>query len=191
MTSPIANLPDKATLVGLYRTMQTIRQCEEELARCHQRGLVHGACHTYVGQEAIATAVCAHLDRDDVIFSTHRGHGHALAKGLDPGAALVFLLAGPATNAATLGVVAGFMGRRVVGVYLASITVFSLCAGWAVNALYDALGGFEGSTILTQHEHLSPLHRIGGALLGLLLLGHIIAILARRGAPPTDTDPAS
>ena len=84
MTSPIANLPDKATLVGLYRTMQTIRQCEEELARCHQRGLVHGACHTYVGQEAIATAVCAHLDRDDVIFSTHRGHGHALAKGLDP-----------------------------------------------------------------------------------------------------------
>lgn len=114
-----------------------------------------------------------------------------LAKGLDPGAALVFLLAGPATNAATLGVVAGFMGRRVVGVYLASITVFSLCAGWAVNALYDALGGFEGSTILTQHEHLSPLHRIGGALLGLLLLGHIIAILARRGAPPTDTDPAS
>ncbi len=84
MTSPIANLPDKATLVGLYRTMQTIRQCEEELARCHQRGLVHGACHTYVGQEAIATAVCAHLDRDDAVFSTHRGHGHALAKGLEP-----------------------------------------------------------------------------------------------------------
>jgi len=114
-----------------------------------------------------------------------------LAKGLDPGAALVFLLAGPATNAATLGVVAGFMGRRVVGVYLASITVFSLCAGWAVNALYDALGGFEGSSILTQHEHLSPLHRIGGALLGLLLLGHVIAILARRGESPTDPNPAS
>ncbi|HIF40958.1 MAG TPA: permease [Planctomycetes bacterium] len=114
-----------------------------------------------------------------------------LAKGLDPGAALVFLLAGPATNAATLGVVAGFMGRRVVGVYLASITVFSLCAGWAVNALYDARGGFESSTILTQHEHLSALHRIGGALLGLLLLGHVIAILARRGASPPDPNPAS
>src|SRR5580704_11424847 len=68
----------------LYRTMQTIRLCEEELARCHQRGLVHGACHTYVGQEAIAAGVCAHLKADDVVFSTHRGHGHALAKGLEP-----------------------------------------------------------------------------------------------------------
>jgi 2-oxoisovalerate dehydrogenase E1 component len=72
------------THVGLYRTMQLIRLCEEELARAHQRGLVHGACHTYVGQEAIATGVCAHLDPDDVVFSTHRGHGHALAKGVSP-----------------------------------------------------------------------------------------------------------
>jgi 2-oxoisovalerate dehydrogenase E1 component len=64
--------------------MQLIRQTEEELARCHARGLVHGACHTYVGQEAIAAAVCAHLRNDDVVFSTHRGHGHALAKGVSP-----------------------------------------------------------------------------------------------------------
>ncbi len=46
-----------AQIVSLYRTMQIIRQTEEELARCHQRGLIHGACHTYVGQEAIATAL--------------------------------------------------------------------------------------------------------------------------------------
>jgi 2-oxoisovalerate dehydrogenase E1 component len=72
------------TRLRLYRTMQVIRQCEEELARCHQRGLVHGACHTYVGQEAIAAGVCAHLKANDVVFSTHRGHGHALAKGLEP-----------------------------------------------------------------------------------------------------------
>ena len=68
----------------LYRTMQVIRQCEEQLAKSHQRGLIHGACHTYVGEEAIATGVCAHLDRNDVVFSTHRGHGHALAKGMPP-----------------------------------------------------------------------------------------------------------
>jgi 2-oxoisovalerate dehydrogenase E1 component len=68
-------------VLQLYRAMQLIRQCEEELARCHQRGLIHGACHTYVGQEAIAAGVCAHLRQDDVVFSTHRGHGHALAKG--------------------------------------------------------------------------------------------------------------
>jgi len=71
-------------ILALYRTMQIIRQTEEELARCHQRGLIHGACHTYVGQEAIATGVCAHLSEQDPIFSTHRGHGHALAKGMTP-----------------------------------------------------------------------------------------------------------
>ena len=75
---------DKASLLDLYRTMQVIRQCEEQLARSHQRGLVHGACHTYVGEEAIASGVFAHLREDDVVFSTHRGHGHALAKGLHP-----------------------------------------------------------------------------------------------------------
>jgi 2-oxoisovalerate dehydrogenase E1 component len=64
--------------------MQLIRQTEEELARCHQKGLIHGACHTYVGQEAIATGVCAHLTHEDAVFSTHRGHGHALAKGMPP-----------------------------------------------------------------------------------------------------------
>jgi 2-oxoisovalerate dehydrogenase E1 component len=76
--------PGRETALDLYRTMQTIRQTEEQLARYHQRGLVLGACHTYVGEEAIASGVCAHLGHDDVVFSTHRGHGHALAKGLEP-----------------------------------------------------------------------------------------------------------
>lgn len=71
-------------VLDLYHRMQVIRQTEEELARCHQRGLIHGACHTYVGQEAIASGVCAHLTNQDSVFSTHRGHGHALAKGLTP-----------------------------------------------------------------------------------------------------------
>ncbi len=74
----------KAAVLDCYRTMQLIRQSEEQLARSHQRGLVHGACHTYVGEEAIAAGVFAHLRVDDVVFSTHRGHGHALAKGLHP-----------------------------------------------------------------------------------------------------------
>ncbi len=74
----------KQEMLSWYRTMQLIRQCEEQLARCHQRGLIHGACHTYVGQEAIAAGVCAQLRTEDVLFSTHRGHGHALAKGLPP-----------------------------------------------------------------------------------------------------------
>jgi 2-oxoisovalerate dehydrogenase E1 component len=74
----------KDRLLSLYRTMLLIRRCEEQLAKSHQRGLVLGACHTYVGQEAIATGVCAHLRTQDAVFSTHRGHGHALAKGVSP-----------------------------------------------------------------------------------------------------------
>jgi 2-oxoisovalerate dehydrogenase E1 component len=75
---------DRITLLRLYRRMFLIRRCEEQLARAHHRGLVHGACHTYVGQEAIAAGVCDLLHSEDVIFSTHRGHGHALAKGVPP-----------------------------------------------------------------------------------------------------------
>src|SRR5205814_6376216 len=82
----------KAHLLTHYRRMVLIRRCEEHLARAHQRGLVHGACHTYVGEEAIAVGVCAHLRGDDVVFSTHRGHGHALAKGVAPRALAAELL---------------------------------------------------------------------------------------------------
>ncbi len=71
-------------LLSLYRQMVQIRRTEEQLARSHQMGLIPGACHTYIGQEAVASGVCAHLRPDDVIFSTHRGHGHALAKGVPP-----------------------------------------------------------------------------------------------------------
>ena len=75
---------NKEQALSLYRTMQIIRQCEEALAKSYQAGLIHGACHTYVGEEAVASGVCAHLRRDDAVFSTHRGHGHALAKGIPP-----------------------------------------------------------------------------------------------------------
>jgi 2-oxoisovalerate dehydrogenase E1 component len=74
----------KDSLLSLYGKMVLIRRCEEQLAKSHQRGLVLGACHTYVGQEAIAVGVCAHLRTTDAVFSTHRGHGHALAKGVPP-----------------------------------------------------------------------------------------------------------
>jgi 2-oxoisovalerate dehydrogenase E1 component len=74
----------KEQLLSLYREMVNIRRTEEQLARAYQSGNIPGACHTYVGQEAVAVGVCAHLRKDDVAFSTHRGHGHALAKGVPP-----------------------------------------------------------------------------------------------------------
>lgn len=83
MTDLINEL-EKEQLMALYRQMLEIRRTEEQLARSYQAGLIMGACHTYVGEEAIATGVCAHLRHDDAVFSTHRGHGHALAKGVSP-----------------------------------------------------------------------------------------------------------
>jgi TPP-dependent pyruvate/acetoin dehydrogenase alpha subunit len=79
----LSNLSQEEHL-ALYRMMVIIRQCEEQLARAFQRGLIPGPCHTYVGEEAIASGICANLREDDAVFSTHRGHGHALAKGVSP-----------------------------------------------------------------------------------------------------------
>ncbi len=83
ITATRTELP-QTELIALYRHMLMIRKTEEQLARAHQQGLIHGACHTYVGEEAIAVGVCANLRTDDTVFSTHRGHGHALAKGIPP-----------------------------------------------------------------------------------------------------------
>lgn len=86
MQTVSATSPDleRQTLVDLYRRMQVIRKCELLLAKSHQQGMIPGACHTYVGQEAAAVGVISQLSDRDVVFSTHRGHGHALAKGVTP-----------------------------------------------------------------------------------------------------------
>jgi TPP-dependent pyruvate/acetoin dehydrogenase alpha subunit len=70
--------------LSLWRTMLLIRRSEEQLAKSYAGGMIPGACHTYIGEEAVATGVCAHLSHEDAVFSTHRGHGHALAKGVPP-----------------------------------------------------------------------------------------------------------
>jgi TPP-dependent pyruvate/acetoin dehydrogenase alpha subunit len=67
----------------LYRTMRTIRRFEERVVDLVNANEIAGVTHEYVGQEAVATGVCAALQRDDVITSTHRGHGHVIAKGAD------------------------------------------------------------------------------------------------------------
>ena len=74
------------TLLGLYRTMLTIRLFEQRVAREFRTGEIPGFVHMYVGEEAVAAGVCANLDDDDYVTSTHRGHGHCIAKGCDLGA---------------------------------------------------------------------------------------------------------
>ncbi len=67
----------------LLEDMYTIRFFEEKCKSLYKRGLLTGALHTYIGEEAVAVGVCSALRKDDYITSTHRGHGHCLAKGGD------------------------------------------------------------------------------------------------------------
>jgi pyruvate dehydrogenase E1 component alpha subunit len=76
------NLSDEK-LVELYKKMLLIRNCEEHLSSATNEGAFPGAVHLYIGQEAIAVSMCDHLTEDDWISSTHRGHGHFIAKGGD------------------------------------------------------------------------------------------------------------
>ena len=72
---------DPELLERFYRTMVTIRRFDEKTAELFQTGVVKGTAHSYVGQEAVATGVCARLRPDDAIVGNHRGHGHCIAKG--------------------------------------------------------------------------------------------------------------
>ncbi|MEV4139466.1 thiamine pyrophosphate-dependent dehydrogenase E1 component subunit alpha [Dactylosporangium sp. NPDC049742] len=82
---------------GLYRTVRLIRRFEERAIELVRDGTIVGGIHPYIGQEAIAAGTCAALRPGDVITSTHRGHGHVLAKGADPARTLAEL-AGRATG---------------------------------------------------------------------------------------------
>lgn len=74
---------DPEDLEAIYRTAIRIRLFEERTALLFQEGLVKGTAHSYVGEEAIASAVCRRLEKADYIGSYHRGHGHCIAKGAE------------------------------------------------------------------------------------------------------------
>lgn len=73
--------PTKEQMLFMYRKMVEIRQFEEAAGTLYQSGQLPGFLHLYIGEEATAVGVCAHLEDDDYITSTHRGHGHLIAKG--------------------------------------------------------------------------------------------------------------
>jgi TPP-dependent pyruvate/acetoin dehydrogenase alpha subunit len=74
---------DKAQLTKMLRTMILIREFDERAIQLRVAGKIYGAVHPYVGQEAVAVGVCSNLTMSDRVTSTHRGHGHCIAKGAD------------------------------------------------------------------------------------------------------------
>lgn len=83
MKVPAVNAPLPSDLLThLYRSMYEMRTFELRLQQVYRSGAMPGFIHLYVGEEAVAAGVCAHLRQDDYVTSTHRGHGHAIAKGV-------------------------------------------------------------------------------------------------------------
>lgn len=74
---------DKGQLLSFYETMYKMRRFEEETFEFYKKGMMAGLAHLYLGEEAVATGVCAALNEDDYIGSTHRGHGHLVARNAD------------------------------------------------------------------------------------------------------------
>jgi len=124
------------TLLALYRTMVRIRAFEDAAETASQGGLsgygmaaqgsarVRGPLHLSTGQEAVPAGVCAHLHRDDYLTSTHRGHGHTLAKGADP-LRMMCELFGKAT---------GYNGGKGGSMHIADFSVGMLGANGVVAA---------------------------------------------------------
>ena len=75
------NMVEDKELLRIHRTMLKIRMFEERVAREFRKGDMPGFVHSYIGAEAVSTGICMHLNDDDYISSTHRGHGHCIAKG--------------------------------------------------------------------------------------------------------------
>jgi pyruvate dehydrogenase E1 component alpha subunit len=69
--------------ISMYKKMLEIRKFEEKAIEFFTQNLIRGSMHLYIGEEAVAVGVCSALNKDDYIVSTHRGHGHCIAKGAD------------------------------------------------------------------------------------------------------------
>src|SRR3984893_16211752 len=82
MPEQIATTPEIGLTLELYRGMLELREFEGKVQELYRSGKLPGFVHLYTGEEVVATGVCAHLQPNDLIYSTHRGHGHALAKGV-------------------------------------------------------------------------------------------------------------
>ena len=131
---------EKGLALLLYRKMVQIRQFEEELFRLFLNRPMPGSMHQYIGQEAVAVGVCAHLTREDYVTSTHRGHGHCIAKGVDIKAIMAEIFAkrtgcckgmGGSMHVADFGV--GMLGANaIVGAGIPIATG----AAWSCKARY-------------------------------------------------------
>ena len=122
---------DTERLTRHFRNMWRVRAFEEAALAALEDGLVPGPLHPSIGQEACASGICANLERDDLLLSTHRGHGHTLVKGADPEAMMRELL----------GREGGCCGGKGGSMHIADFSVGMLGANGVVGANIEIAAG--------------------------------------------------
>ncbi len=115
---------DKKKILKIYKDMLTIRKFEERALKLFETNKLRGSVHLTIGQEAVATGVCSNLRDEDYITSTHRGHGHCIAKGATPDKALAELM----------GKETGYCNGRGGSMHIADVTKGNLGANAIVGA---------------------------------------------------------
>jgi len=140
MPSGVAANYDRERGLALLTMMERIRAFEEQACLAGERdGLVLGAIHLSIGQEACAAGIIHALNRDDLLISTHRGHGHTLAKGADPGAMMKELL----------GREGGCCGGKGGSMHIADFDIGMLGANGVVGAnIHIGAGAAHGLKLL-------------------------------------------
>jgi pyruvate dehydrogenase E1 component alpha subunit len=133
----------KEFLTSLYQTLYTIRLFETTCIKLYRQGLIRGYFHPYLGEEAIATGVCAALEERDYITSTHRGHGHCIARGGDLKKMVAELL----------GKETGYCSGRGGSMHIADISAGNLGANGIVGGgIPLGLGAALGAKIRGEHR---------------------------------------
>jgi len=78
----LTDIPPRPVLLSMYKSMVRQRTLEEKVVELFKAGFIPGLAHPYMGQEAVAAGVSAALEKEDLVVSNHRGHGHSVARGV-------------------------------------------------------------------------------------------------------------
>jgi TPP-dependent pyruvate/acetoin dehydrogenase alpha subunit len=148
-----------ADVAALYRTVRTIRRFEETVEELTAANEIPGTVHLYIGEEAVASGVCAALDDADFVTSTHRGHGHVIAKGAALGPMLAELM----------GRVNGLNRGRGGSMHVADLSLGVLGAnGIVAGGIPFALGATWAAGQEGEHRVAAAFFGDGGLAQGLL-----------------------
>jgi pyruvate dehydrogenase E1 component alpha subunit len=136
---------ERDELIHMYKQMVTIRRFEESINDVYRRGLMPGLAHLYIGEEAVAVGVCKALEKKDYITSTHRGHGHCIAKGCDLNQMM----------AEVMGKIDGYCRGKGGSMHIADFSVGMLGASGIVGGMIGVAAGAAHSIHLRGTDQVA------------------------------------